>query len=280
MKTATGALTATLYTNNAHLCADLYTFYFPAGTVYYTSADTDITSGVTYLSAGGYLTRGSARATAGVEVSTMDITIGSGSFNVAGTSVVQAAVKGLLDGVRVKIDRAYMTTWGSVPNGVVNVFDGNVVQVEPTNTEVRVTVKSALAKLNERTPRRLFQPQCPYMLFDTGCGLVDTSFRDAQATVAGSTTTMVSASSPSARAYPGSRLTFWSGPLSGTSYTIVSTGSATQFNVFPAMPSAPGIALIYIFNGCDKTRATCSGTFSNIARFGGFPDAPKPEGKI
>ena len=35
-----------------------------------------------------------------------------------------------------------------------------------------------------------------------------------------------------------------------------------------------------VIRGCDKTRGTCSSIFSNIARFGGFPDAPKPEGKL
>lgn len=35
-----------------------------------------------------------------------------------------------------------------------------------------------------------------------------------------------------------------------------------------------------VFSGCDKARWTCSGKFSNIANFRGFPDIPGPESMV
>lgn len=283
MKTANAGLQTTLLTKNAHLCADLYSFYFgpTIGWNYFTSADTDIVSGsTTWVSSGRYLSRGSARATTGVEVSTIEITIASGSFTVAGSSVVQASLKGLLDGVRVKIDRAYMETWGSVPNGVLNVFDGSVIAIEPSNTEVRLTVKSNLARLNELTPRRLFQPQCPYLVYDASCGATQASFTDARTVAAGTTVSTLVINTSSTRAVVGSRVQFTSGVLSGGNYTVVSV-AGTSLGLFPRMPSVPSNGdTLNVIRGCDKTRATCTSVFSNIARFGGFPDAPKPQGKL
>lgn len=280
MKNVTAALTSTLLTNNALLCADLYTFYFPTGSAYWTSADTNILSGSTlFLSTGPSITRGATRVAGGLEVSTIELTMAPGSLTVWGLSATLAATKGAFDQLKVRVDRAYMTTWGSIPNGVVNIFEGYIDTVEPGNSEIKFTVKSQLYKLNERTPRRLTLLNCPYTVYDSNCGLAATSFRTID-TISSVGTNSFNISAVTANVVTGSRVQFPIGTLAQQNFTVVAI-SGTKLTVVPAFPALPSAGdPVYIFRGCDKTRNTCKNTFSNIARFGGFPDAPKPEGVL
>ena len=44
------------------------------------------------------------------------------------------------------------------------------------------------------------------------------------------------------------------------------------------LPNVPAVGDTFsVFPGCDKTKTTCAGKFSNIARFRGFPFVPVPE---
>jgi uncharacterized phage protein (TIGR02218 family) len=154
------------------------------------------------------------------------------------------------------------------------IFDGNVVEVEPGSTEVRVTVRSALSKLSTEIPKRLIQPQCPYSLYDTNCGVAEAAWTHARTAASGTTASVVKLSSSSTNATVGGRLTVTSGTYSGQTRTIKAVSGVDVTLAIP-LPGAPATgAGLSVAKGCDKTRAACRG-FSNIARFGGFPDTPK-----
>ena len=204
----------------------------------------------------------------------MDITLAYGTATIGGLSMSLATARGAFDNLPIRVDRAYMATWGSVPNGVVNLFSGTVMDVEPGSTEVRLTAKSGMSKLNEYLPKRLFQPMCPFQVYDAECGVATGSFRDERTVAAGTTTSTLVMNSTSTNAVTGSRVAFTTGTLSGSSFTVTAVAGAS-LTVFPKMVPLPATGdAFYVFRGCDKDRGTCSSVFSNIARFGGFPDAP------
>jgi hypothetical protein len=274
----TNAGTDSVLALNTRFVADLYTFEFAEGTELWTSAETNITySTTTWLATGPIIMRGSNRLTAGLEVDETTITLYPGSRTIGGRTIKAAAMGGSFDRIRVVVERAYMSSWGTVP-GVVKVFDGQVVEVIPSATAVQVSVLSKLSRLLVPIPRRVFQPQCGYLVYDTDCGLAAASWKDATKTVAaGSTASVVNINSAAAYATPGAVLQVTNaGALLNLKRTIqsVSTTALTLSVPFPSAPSPTWTVEIY--KACDKTRTACR-AFSNIARFGGFPDIPLPK---
>jgi len=61
-----------------------------------------------------------------------------------------------------------------------------------------------------------------------------------------------------------------------------STGSPSAIYYLKpwVFPVVAGTDQFQILPGCDHTLATCTGTFQNQLRYGGFPDIPPPETAI
>ena len=76
------------------------------------------------------------------------------------------------------------------------------------------------------------------------------------------------------------QLIFTSGPNSGLVKAIRQyIGGVIYFNSpLPLLPNAGDAFTAY--PGCDKTQATCTGKFNNLANFEGFPYVPVPETAI
>jgi hypothetical protein len=107
--------------------------------------------------------------------------------------------------------------------------------------------------------------------------LVQATYTDALKTVAaGSTALVINLSATSTMANAGGYIKITSGTLVNTVRTIRSVVgvAVTLSSPLPSVP-ATGVTL-QVVKGCDKTRTTCN-AFGNIAKYGGFPDTPKPE---
>lgn len=277
MKAALAALQTHLYNSNCHRPADLYAITLPSGTYYWTSCDRDVTyGGHNYSSTGPGLKRGRYRATARLEVASMDVTIVPGAVTVAGTPMLQAAVRGQFARATVTITRVFFGTDGSIIGGET-MFTGGAVAVQPSTTELGLTFRSDLAMFEQQLPRRFIQASCPHQVYDTQtCKVAPAGFTDATKTVAaGTTTQVIQLSSASTMAVAGSIITVTGGALSGTKVLVASaSGAACTLAAPTSSVLATGVTLS-ILRGCDQTRATCAGVFSNMLRFGGFPDAPQ-----
>ncbi|MEI8325522.1 MAG: phage BR0599 family protein [Betaproteobacteria bacterium] len=67
------------------------------------------------------------------------------------------------------------------------------------------------------------------------------------------------------------------GANAGIGRTIKAQAGGVLTSVQP-WPSAVTIGDTFtVYPGCDKTQATCSSKFSNLARFRGYPYVPAPE---
>jgi uncharacterized phage protein (TIGR02218 family) len=274
------------YAIGAIALADLWTIALTSGAVLrWTSADVPITVGGQTFTCGPVIKRGATRLTSTLEVDTLDVTFETGGQQVslAGVPLPHAAANGALDGATVKLERAFMVTWGTV-SATVHLFEGRVAGVEPRHTEVRVQVKSLLEILDAKWPRNLYQPTCNHQLYGASCGVPRSANQSSGVATGGGAAYVQWATGRPAGHYDQGVIAFTSGRNVGARRTVKesSAGGLTISLPLP-YPVQPGDAFT-VAPGCSKTAARalgetrpCCRDYSNLARFRGFPWVPPPE---
>ena len=283
MKTISGPLLALLNSSNVFSKADLFTWTFADGTILRTTnADVALTfAGNTFASCTPALDRTQIKVKVGLEVDSMHITaMPKATDTISGLTWQAAARLGYLDGAWVKVETAYIQTWPTVV-GTLYVFQGQVSDIYPERTAVKITVKDALELLAQNFPRNVYQSVCMHTVYDPGCALVKATYTFT-GTVASSpapTTNSVKTGHAQAVGYfDQGVLTFTGGANSGIRRTVKAYDPATGFTFALPLPVAPSAGdTVSVFAGCDKTVATCRSKFSNDAHFRGYPWVPTPE---
>jgi len=151
-------------------------------------------------------------------------------------------------------------------------------------------VKSLMNLLEvQQMPRRLYQASCSHVFGDVMCGYdrvngVSPSFGptgNGQFTITAdpsSTQSQITATVSSfGPIFINGTIIGLTGANAGYARTIANVISPTIYfkKAFPFAVTAGDT--FNILPGCDHTLVTCSGTFQNIGRFGGFPFIPPPE---
>lgn len=287
MRAASAGTIALLNSGNEFIMADLYTvsLFNPADSGHsavvlrWTSYDIPLTlSGHLFDCAptAPIITRGKTRLVAGLEVDTLDITLGVAGFGTSPLTVSQ----GYFDNATVQLERVFMPTPGDVSNGSVVLFSGFVAQVEPSSTTIKLTVKSDLAKLLVQMPRNLFQTSCSHVLFDAGCALTKATYTVSGIVGASSSTTLFGSNLTQADDYFRlGTLLFTSGANINLRFSVrayAHTSGAVE--TAQVMPNAPANGDTFkITPGCDKSASMCDTRYSNLAHFRGFSFIPNPE---
>ena len=317
MKSSSVALAAFLGNSAASaketLVADLYTFALIDGqTLRYSGWTTALTvpaasfpAGSLNASAGGTFVlgppfgRSKVSAKIGVEPSELDIEVFAGPDDLIGTLPFATAVRsGMFDGATVELDRLFSAPQA---NGGIDVatlgcliwFYGRVAEADAGRSSVVFKVKSLLDLIAvHQFPRRIYQPSCTHVFGGAMCGYnrslgqnalgastgVGALTRDA---LSGSTQILINASASVPASYVEGTVTGASGANNGISRTIVSNGNGSQIETPMAFPYPIAVGDAFtLLPGCDHTAATCTGTFNNFARFGGFPNIPPPESAV
>jgi len=280
MKPASAATKAIL-ASRSFFAADLWTITLLTGSVYrWTSAPTDLSIGGTVFSASGpAISRGKVKLALGYEISTLEVTLRSASWQLGGVSLARAACSGAFDGATVRLDRVYMATWGDTSAGTVTLFEGSVAAVEPSPFGVRITVKSDLERFNCMMPRTTFTPGCSLEHYGAACALSRSAWTSTGSVGGGATSSVIPCSLPQGAGYYDlGVLTMTSGPAAGARRAIRSwSGSALTLAMpLPVQPQ-PGDSF-QVTPGCDRTQGSggCA-KFSNLARFRGYPFVPRVE---
>jgi len=285
MHAASTALKAFIPENRQYIRAFLYTFTLVSGQVFrWTDADRDITvSGNVFSSAGPKLKWDTITNAVGTEVSSMTITVADdgSTTTIGGLTLLQAIAMGVFDGAHVEVDDLTSATFGDASMGTTNRFSGRLATVQQCGrASAQIELRSYLEFFDTQLPRNVYQPGCLHTLYDAGCTLSKAAFTATGAVGAGSTSVTIIAASALGQSdgyYALGILTFTSGLNSGLSYavrayTAASTGTLTLERP-TLLPAAPGDTFT-VSAGCDKTQATCTGRFSNIANFDGQPYVP------
>jgi uncharacterized phage protein (TIGR02218 family) len=126
-------------------------------------------------------------------------------------------------------------------------------------------------------PRNLYSPTCVHTLYDSGCGVIRGTYSVSGTVAAGSTASLINTSVAAAGHVQGS-VVFISGANANVRATVKSVVAGASLSLMYPIPSTPstGDAFTVSF-GCDHTRGTCQGKFSNLANFRGFPFVPPPQ---
>lgn len=277
MKPASDALIAVLASGQVFI-ADLFTFTLNSGVIWrFTSADADLPfAGNVFTSIP--IARGKTRLVIGVQVDTLDISIYTANTSTDNISFIQDLNSGMLDGARVLVQRAFMANFGDTTPGVLHQFSGSIADVSFGRTEIAMTVKSDLQLLDTPMPRNLYQTGCLHSLFDTQCALAKTAYAVTNAAGSGSTRTALLTTLAQADGYfDMGTVTFTSGQNLGISYTVKTHAAGTLTLIRPTLFTPAAGDTFTAAPGCDKTQATCTAKFSNLANFRGYPYIPAPE---
>ena len=287
MKYATGAMITLLAGGGPWFMADLYTITLASGTIlYWCAGDASVTVGAnTFTSSTDQGTqpvtkRGAARLARGLEVATLDVTLFTGdTAQLLGIDANLAAINGIFDGARVRLDRAIMPTWGDTSAGTIALFEGLVAGVDPGSTQVVLHVASDLDRLQANMPRVLFLDHCPNVFGDAACGMSRASLTSTGTAASGTDgcTVQTGITTHAAGYYTGGVLTMTSGLGAGSSRSI--TGSTALGAVTVAVPLPDGVTAgdgFSVCPGCARTQAACT-AWGNIAQFRGCPYIPVAE---
>lgn len=308
MKNITSALQSFLNSATEALVCDLLTFTLANGTVlYYTNADQDITFpvGSTIFSAIGnggrtiwptppalpvtfssgaenlVFSRSKTSAKTGTTVAEMDLTVSAtGSALVSNVPFLQLCRNSGLDGAIVRLDRLFLSSWGS-PIGICNNFLGRVSTVDVDRESAKIKVKAMIVMLDIQLPKNHFQPNCLHALYDTGCTLSRASFGFSSTVGAGSTKMSINSSlANSSGFFTQGYVLFTSGANNGERRTVLSFSGGTLSLALP-LTNAPAAGDAFTaYAGCDHTMATCTSKFNNLANFRAFPFVPIAETAI
>lgn len=283
-ESSSGALAALLTGSSNHqlVIVDLYTITTSGGlTLRYTNHQASVVvNGVTY-EAGPLLKRNRTRLTVGIEVDTLAVTVeADSSVTVNSVPIMLFIARGGLDYARLTLDRGYAASLGGSIVGTLEAFSGRVSAGSVTGLSARLEVKSDAELLTTKVPRNVYQAPCLNTLYDASCGVSRASF-----TATGSTTSATDSArrvfshslGASAGTYDLGVVTFTSGANNGVSRTVREHTGSTITLMSPLPFAAASGDTFSIVAGCDKRQATCSGRFSNLARFRGAPYIPTPE---
>lgn len=280
MRKVTSGNFQTIWNNISDMIAmaDLWTITTITGETFrWTSSDIPITVGGYTYTCSPLIKRGSTKSTSTLEVDSLEVTIETGeSVTLTGIPFAHAAANGALDGATVKLERAFMLTWGVV-TATVHLFEGRVAAINPTHTAVVIQVKSFLEVLDSQWPRNIYQPACCHQLYNTGCGISRSAYQ-VTGTATGGTTTKINWNTGKAAGYfDQGVIVITSGSNSGARRTIKSSDTTGLTIALPLPFSITSGTTFQVVPGCDKTHTTCNSKFGNISRYRGFPWVPIPE---
>jgi uncharacterized phage protein (TIGR02218 family) len=243
---------------------ELWTFFRSFQTWRYTSADRDINfGGFPYLArsiarssieSSAELARGTLRVTVPRDLEVADL------YRVAPPTVpVTCTLQQYHDG-----DGAAIMLWS-----------GRITSVAFRGVAAEIAMEPVFTSMRRVGLRRLYQRQCPHVLYGPACNVNAeavrlTSIVDA---ISGATVTVPAASLQASGWYAGGYLEYE--PTAGIPERRFITDHVGGSLTLTMTPAGLTVGMtVKVYPGCDHTLATCSGKFSNAANFGGFPFMP------
>tara|TARA_B100001105_G_scaffold254440_1_gene250308 strand:+ start:5401 stop:6276 length:876 start_codon:yes stop_codon:yes gene_type:complete len=282
-ETSAGALAAFLNSRAPLSLADLYTVTLASGQRFqWTSGDVAVTIGSRTFGLGPGITRSGVRFVVGVEVTNLTMTL----TDIVGTTVNGTPLLPFIRGrgfygARVQLEKLFCSGVDATPVGALMWFTGRVSDCEVDRDEGKLTVRSDLELLNVKIPKEVYQPGCLNTLYDPSCGLARDNYRNTLRATSNSDARRINFSCAfdvfSLGGYALGVIRGMSGANAGVRRTVKQVGAGV-ITVLQPWPAAVAVDDTFeIWMGCDKTLATCGGTFNNRSRFRGQPFIPVPE---
>lgn len=154
-------------------------------------------------------------------------------------------------------------------------WTGRVLNCEWKGAIAELTCQSIYTALKRTGLRRLYQRQCPHVLYGPACGLVDTAYKATTtlATVSGITITAAVFGAQADGYYAGGMIE-WEASPGRYERRGIKSHVGTALTMTHPIADLPAGATVAFWPGCDHSLATCHSKFANRANYGGFPYVP------
>jgi uncharacterized phage protein (TIGR02218 family) len=281
MKAASAALIALLEGSEQFIMADLYTLTLVGGSILrYSAAPTTLTANGHTFALGPKFERSKTKVVIGTQVDELEVKVYPEPTDLIGAvPFLEAAWQGQLDGALLRLERAFMSTYGDMSAGTVVLFAGRISDIDCSRTGIDIKCRSHLEVLNIQMPRRLWQSACTHVFGDAMCQFNRSSLQETFSARPGSTQSQIAATiNPSpANLYHQGTIIGITGANAGSSRTIANMDGSWIYVKLPFLAPVVVGDQFQLLPGCDRTIATCANVFNNAIHFGGFPNIPTPE---
>lgn len=158
----------------------------------------------------------------------------------------------------------------------VVVWQGRVLSASWSGPQVSLRCEPVYTSIRRPGLRRLYQRQCPHVLYGPDCGVLRGAYARSGtvSAVSGTVLTIDEAASQPDGYYAGGMLTWEESPGVAIRRMIVGHEGAS-ITLTLAIPGLAAGAQVELLPGCDHTLATCDQRFSNAHNYGGFPWIPQ-----
>lgn len=158
---------------------------------------------------------------------------------------------------------------------VVVIWSGRVLSVDFGSSTATITCEPVTTSLKRTGLRRLYQRQCPHVLYGSACKVNKASF-----TVPVTLSSVIGTTLNSAAIglYPDE---YFSGGyidvlIDGViERRFITTHTGTQITINIPLAGLGAGSSITLYAGCDHTTTTCTNKFSNLDNYGGMPYIPQ-----
>jgi uncharacterized phage protein (TIGR02218 family) len=244
---------------------ELYEFRRGPNFYRYTSADADITFNTKVFEAVA-MTRNAIEATAEVARNPIKITCGQT------LGVVQLFLAGPPgDVVTLTVYRIHRGD-----TEAVTIWMGRVLNVNWSGSTATIHCESVYSSIKRPGLRRMYQKQCPHVLYSAACGVSSSTFRHTTTVlgVSGVTITLDNMGAFAANHFAGGYVE-WEESTGLFERRAINANTGAVITISHQLLGLPSGATVRLYPGCDHVLATCNSKFSNAVNFGGFPWIPQ-----
>lgn len=275
MKTASAGLLAHLSGRETSLASCVKITPKSGPVIGLTDLDDDLViSGVTYKAIGGL-----SRSASDFEASLAPASFSFGGLFAPGVISEADILSRKLEGATIDLFRVNFL---NLAQGTLVILKGTLGRITPSIGGYTAEVYGLSRKLETRPVVEVYGSTCAADLADARCQAVISSFPGTITTVT-SRKQFIAAGFAAGGSigtdptfFDRGKLTFTSGPLSGTSVEVRTYTDGTKTFLLPIpLPASPGVGSTFSVNpGCDKKLSTCRDRFDNVVNFRGFPFIP------
>lgn len=158
---------------------------------------------------------------------------------------------------------------------LVTIWTGRVSGVKFTGISAEITCDPVFSAMRRIGLRRLYQRQCPHVLYNASCGVNRETFRTDGTTdaVTGSVVSVPQADLLPDGWFAGGYIE-WEIAIGIVERRFITDHTAGSLTLSTLPYGLTGGTAVKVYPGCDHLLTTCSTKFSNVANYGGFPYFP------
>jgi len=162
-----------------------------------------------------------------------------------------------------------------VDNDPVVIWSGRILNISWSGSQADIHCEPVFSSIKRPGLRRLYQKQCPHVLYSASCGVNSSTARITRTVtaVASTTITIDNLSGFGVNYFAGGFVEWEFSTGKFERRAIQSSTGATVVIASPILSLVSG-ASVRLYPGCNHTLASCNGKFNNADNYGGFPWIP------